>query len=273
MLSIALWCALVARPDVDKDIVYREAAGEQLKFDFYRPVKTDDGPSALVVVIHGGAWMSGKRQDMDALCQAIAKEGMAAATVSYRLAPKHRWPAMLEDVQAAVRFFRANAAEFAVDPDRIGAAGGSAGGHLALLLGFTDAPAAGTSSRVQAVFNIFGPTDLSQDFDPQIADQVAFAVIGKKYADAGEEVRKFSPLSYVGKESSPVFTIHGSEDKLVPVKQAERLREALKEAGVESETVIVEGMGHAVDMTKPGVPQAMESGVKFLKKRLAPQSG
>jgi acetyl esterase/lipase len=273
VLFLALWCAFLVGPDVDRGIVYREVAGERLELDFYRPVKTDDGPSAAVVVIHGGAWVSGKRQDMEDLCRAIAAQGVAAASVSYRLAPKHRWPAMLEDAQAAVRFLRANAARLAIDPARMGAAGGSAGGHLALLLGFTDAPEDGVSSRVQAVLNIFGPTDLSRDFDPVVADQVSWMVIGKKYADANDEIRRFSPVNHVDKHSAPVFTVHGTDDKLVPVQQAKRLEEAMSRAGVHCETVLVDGMGHAVDMKRPEIAQAIESGITFLMARLAGESG
>jgi acetyl esterase/lipase len=270
MLSLALWCSLSAQPDVDRDIVYREVEGQELKLDFYRPHKADDGVSALVVVFHGGAWMTGKRQDMNELCLALAKEGMAAATVTYRLAPKNRWPAMREDAQEAVRFFRKNAGRYAVDPDRIGAAGGSAGAHLALLLGFTDSVVDGVSARVSAVLNIFGPTDLSQDFDPRLADQVSLSVIGKRYADAAEEVRAFSPLTHVRSTSAPVFTIHGTADQVVPVKQAERLTEALEKAGVVHETVLIKDMEHRVDLMDKEVADAIARGIAFLKERLSP---
>lgn len=125
---------------IDRDVVYSLPGGERLQMDIYHPQTLSSEPKPAVLVIHGGAWVSGKRQDMATMCEALAQEGFLAATVSYRLAPKHKWPTMVEDVRTAVRYLRSRAAELKIDPNRLGAAGASAGGHLALLLGASDSP-------------------------------------------------------------------------------------------------------------------------------------
>lgn len=255
---------------VETDIVYAKVGGVDLMMDVYHPaVAAENGKSPAVVVIHGGAWMGGKRQDMAELCQAIAKKGMLAATVQYRLAPRFKWPAMWDDTQTAVRYLRANAEKFGIDPKRIGATGASAGGHLSLMLGSTDTrdPDAehfkGVSSRVKAVLNLFGPTDMSQDYPPQM-DLLFMQVLGKPRAQAAEEIRQASPVTHIKKDAAPVFTIHGSADPLVPVVQARRLDEALKKAGVPHVQHIIEGMGHEIAKSKPEAMKAMEAGIDWL---------
>lgn len=269
-MSIAL--CLLSGPKITKDIVYATHGGQEMKLDLYEPQRTDLKPIPLVVVIHGGAWIGGNREDMAGLCQMISDNGMAAATVSYRLAPKSKWPAMLVDCQAAVRFLRADAKRYNINPERFGSLGASAGGHLAMLLAvrptltkeaitFTD-----QSSQVQAVFNIFGPYDLSQDFAQNIAQLLAFQVLGKPYKDAAEEIKEFSPSTYmVGKGLAPVFTLHGDADTLVPVKQAERLTEQLKKNGTLHETIIIKGMKHEIDVNNKEVMDALKRGIVFLK--------
>lgn len=262
---------------VDRDVVYSQPEGEKLQMDIYRPQTLSDGLKPAVVVIHGGAWVSGKRQDMAAMCESLAKEGFLAATVSYRLAPKHKWPAMVEDVRTAVRYLRSRAAELKIDPNRFGAAGASAGGHLALLLGASDSPTPdlteykGFSSKVQAVFNLFGPTDLGNDY-PQSLDLMFSVVLGKPKNQAAEIVKNASPVSHIGEKSAPVFTLHGKADPLVPVKQAERLDAALKAKGVEHQMRLIDGMKHEVDLTNPAVSSALTEALNWLRTKLAPKA-
>ncbi len=271
MLSLALVLAGSLAVDVKADIVYKRVASQELRLDLYLPKEPLARPVPTVVVIHGGAWMGGKRQDMASLATAIAQQGMAAASVQYRLAPRDKWPAMLEDCQDAVRFLRAGAGQWGLDPKRFGATGGSAGGHLALMLGFADGPMSLPSSRVSVVFNIFGPTDLSKDFPVEAANFVSQAVLGKPYKDAMTEIELFSPIRYVDRTSAPVFTIHGTADTTVPVRQAYRLDEALTKAGVEHQLRIVLGMEHDVDMSNQTVAKGMADGVAFLKRHLRPR--
>lgn len=256
--------------EIERDVVYREVEGQAMMFDIYRPSDIAPRPSPLVVVIHGGAWISGNRNDMASLCQAIAANGMTAVTVSYRLAPRFRWPAMLDDVQAAVRYFRENHEKYQIDPDHIGAAGASAGGHLALLLGATDGDGDDDqpSSRVQAVFNIFGPTDLTNDFDPTISTLLSLQVVGQPMAEARPIIESLSPVRHIDERMAPTFTLHGTADPLVPVRQASRLDEALKSFDVHHEMRIVQGMGHNVDVNNPEVAKAVEDAIEFLKRHL-----
>lgn len=143
---------------VERGVEYSKAGGESLQLNLARP-KAGAGPFPAVVCIHGGGFRAGKRESYDALTAKLAQRGYIAATVSYRLAPKHQFPAAVHDVKAAVRWVRANAAKLRIDPDRIGVTGGSAGGHLAQFLGVTgdvkefegDGSNPGVSSRVKCV--------------------------------------------------------------------------------------------------------------------------
>ena len=120
----------------EKNIEYSNPDGQHLQLNMARP-KNAKGPLPCVVCIHGGGFRAGKRDGYDGLIQNLARNGFAAVTVSYRLAPKYQFPAAVHDTKAAVRWVRANAAKYGIDPDRIGVTGGSAGGHLAQFLGVT----------------------------------------------------------------------------------------------------------------------------------------
>ncbi|MBX3112364.1 MAG: alpha/beta hydrolase [Fimbriimonadaceae bacterium] len=270
-LVAALALTSARAPTVTKNIVYRKVAGVELALDLYRPA--GDAKVPVVLVVHGGGWTGGKREEMAPLCEMMANEGLAAATLTYRLSPAFRWPAHFEDCQAAVRFLRANAAKYNLSTEKAGAAGASAGGHLSLLLGMRDtlekgAENADQSSRVQAVFNIFGPVDVSQDFNKAIADMLSKQVIGKAFSEAVEEAKEFSPITYVSATSAPVFTLHGMVDPLVPVRQADRLTEAYSKVGVECVTFLVPKLGHTIDLKNPSCVQAVKDGVAFLKRHL-----
>src|SRR5262249_22409445 len=158
-----------------------------LQLDLAMP-KDGDGPFPAVVCIHGGGWRGGSRQDLTrsipplggrSLIEYLAGRGYVAATVSYRLAPKDKFPAQIEDCKAAVRWLRANAKKYKINPERFGAVGFSAGGHLVSLLGTSDKDDAlegnggnpEQSSRVQAVVNFFGPTDFTtKDWTDQVEE-------------------------------------------------------------------------------------------------------
>jgi acetyl esterase/lipase len=263
---------------VDTDVVYSRVGGRELQMDIHRPAEATTGPTAAVVVVHGGAWVAGHRRDMGRLCEAIAAEGMLAATVTYRLAPASHWPSMFDDVQTAVRFLRANAKEYNIDPARIGAAGASAGGHLAMLLGARDTRTPKPleypefSSRVQAVFNIFGPSDPSQDFPPQ-TDLLFAMVLGKPKKDAGDLIRDASPILFVDALTAPTFLLHGTADPLVPIMQSRRLEERLREHKVPVETAYIEGMAHEINPANEEVSKAVVRGIQWLKSKLAGAEG
>src|SRR5262245_5756496 len=155
-------------PRVLRDVLYRPTEGAELKLDAYLPM--GNAPHGAVLLVHGGSWKHGKRQDMHEFAERLAHQELACFTVSYRLAPEHRFPAQIEDCLYAVQFLRAHAAEYHIDPDRIGALGLSAGGHLVDLLGVLDErrdehagdPVLRQSSRVQCVVSYFGPALLAK---------------------------------------------------------------------------------------------------------------
>lgn len=267
MVLAALLLPLIAKVNVTSDIVYGKAGEFELKLDLYRPSVASTKPVPVIVVLHGGAWMAGKKEDMAALSQKLAESGFAAATVNYRLAPKYKYPAMLDDAQQAVRFLRSKAKEYNFDTAHFGAAGASAGGHLSLLVGSIDAPKDGQSSKVQAVLNLFGPTDMRRDF-PATLDILYAAVLGKPRKDAGEEIKKASPIFHLTSKSAPTFTIHGEADPLVPVAQAKWLEENLTKLKIEHDMVLIPKMGHELPVEKPEVKAALDKGIAFLKAKL-----
>lgn len=270
--------AAVLLPSNDLDVGYSKLYPE-LKMDIYRPDLATAELKPAVLVIHGGAWMAGTRKDMTQMCEALATQGFVAATVEYRLAPKNKWPAMLDDVQTAVRFLRANSAKYGIDPARLGAAGASAGGHLSLLLGMRDtrdpkpAEYPGYSSKVQAVVDLFGPTDLLTDFGPGM-DFVYQAVLGKPKKDATAEIREASPINYIGPQTAPIFIFQGMADTLVPPAQSKKLEAALRKAARPVQSAYIEGLGHDVFSKDAAVQKAsmdaLAKATQFLKDSLSP---
>lgn len=273
LTALAATLAFQAGPKSELDVTYAKVGEVELKIDLFRPAEDSKTRRPFVLLVHGGAWMGGNRTEMHGLGRMIAQQGMVAGSVQYRLAPKNKWPSMIDDVQTAVRWVRANSRKLGIDPKRIGAAGASAGGHLALLLGFTDTrdpkPSlfAQESSRVGAVFNIFGPVDFNRDFGP-IFEPVFQAVMGKPRKEAVDDVRNASPVTHIDAKDAPVFTLHGDKDPLVSVNQARWLDENLAKAGVKRETVIIPEMRHEIPMDRKEVADAVRRGIQFLKENL-----
>ena len=258
--------------NAEMDVVFANPDGFDLKMDIYKPAEVKPNTPA-VVVLHGGAWVMGKRQDMALMARTLADEGYIAATVSYRLAPIFKWPSMIDDAQCAVRYLRANSKRLDIDPNRIGAVGASAGAHLALLLGTRDTRDTKTtsypaySSRVKAVVNLFGPTDVTVDFSKQF-DAMAPMLFGKERAKLNGELVDFSPINHLSSDDAPIFIFHGKADTLVPVKQSERLEARCKELGIPVEAVYLDGVGHEVPTGNPDVQDALRRGLAFLKRHL-----
>src|SRR4051812_24172981 len=154
----------------EPDIVFIQAGGTSLRLAMARPAQ-GPGPFPAVVCLHGGGWVGGSRKQMAQTLEVLARRGYVAVAPDYRLAPAHPWPAGAEDCKAAVRWLRGNAGKYRIDPERVGVVGLSAGGHLACLLGVTEASDGleGTgghpdkSSRVQAVVSFAAPTDLTAE--------------------------------------------------------------------------------------------------------------
>lgn len=236
----------------EQGIEYSNPDGQHLQLNLARP-KEAGGKRPAVVCIHGGGFRAGKRERWDKLCQQLADRGYVAATVTYRLAPKYQFPAAIHDVKAAVRWLRAHADKYHIDPERIGVVGDSAGGHLAQYLGVTgDVPSlegdggnADQSSRVTCVVNYYGPSDLTKSYGKSVdAAEVLPLWLG---GDATKEHRKHivaSPLYWVTPTAAPTLLIHGTEDPYVNYEQAGWIRDKLLAAEVEVELLTLQGAGH-----------------------------
>jgi len=236
----------------EPNIEYSNPDGQHLQLDMARP-KTGDGPFPAIACIHGGGFRAGSRQGYDSLCVRLAERGYVAVTLSYRLAPRYQFPAAIHDVKAAIRWLRANAKKYRIDPDRIGVTGGSAGGHLAQFLGVTgdvkqfegDGGNPEQPSRVVCVVNYFGPSDFAKSYGKSVdAAEVLPLWLGGNLDQVRQKHIVASPLYWVTPDAAPTLCIHGTEDKYVAYEQAVWLIDRLKAAGVEAELLTLEGAGH-----------------------------
>jgi acetyl esterase/lipase len=234
--------AAVPALDTRLDVIYGEAGGQPLKLDFAKPTICRGQSVPVIVYVHGGGWRSGSKSgafDLDVVKMGF-QLGFAVASVDYRLAPKFRFPAQINDCKLAVRFLRTNAADFGIDPVRIAAAGGSAGGHLSALLAVTDerdgleGPGLeGVSSRILAAVDEFGPTDLTDAASLTSSEGMSMATdfLGCDPFVCRDRALAASPVSYVSPDDPPILIIHGDKDTLVPYRQSELFAERLRIAG------------------------------------------
>ncbi len=239
----------------ESDIVYGKTEGTELKLDMARPEKLDKSVPCIVV-IHGGAWRRGNKSvHVGGPFPGIfdfAQEGYVSVSVGYRLIPKGIFPDQVEDVKCAVRFLRANAEKYHIDPDRIGAIGFSAGAHLSMMLGTMDKEDGlegdggnpDQSSKVQVVVAYFGPTEMTADDIPQQSVPLVTDFIGGSKADKLADWKRASPITYVTKGDAPTLIFQGTKDPLVPHTQATKYADALTAAGVPGRVELLIGAGH-----------------------------
>jgi acetyl esterase/lipase len=238
-LSTSGASASTAQVPVDENVQYGEAHGQKLLLDVFEPAGNSPGPHPAVVLIHGGGWTSFDKSTMRGMGQVLARAGFVAFSVDYRLFQnsENQWRAQLDDVQRAVRWVRASALKYSVDRERIGAFGHSAGAQLAALLGMedtrdnSDPVLAAYSSRVQAVLDVSGPADFTQQHDAE-GDAFLSSFLGAEYSKRPEVWRDASPLSHVSKTNAPFLIVHGTRDSNVPIAESETLAERLRQAGV-----------------------------------------
>jgi acetyl esterase/lipase len=224
---------------IHQDVPYGTVDGRTLLLDVYTPGEISTTSRPAVVLIHGGSWTGGEKGTMRGMASFLARSGFVAFAVDYRLfnGKENLWPAQLDDVQRAVRWIRANAAKYGVNPDNIGAFGHSAGAQLAALLGMentrdnSDPLLAKYSSRVQAVVDVSGPTDFTTDRDPE-GDAFFASFLGGNLAQHGDIWRDASPVFHVSKDNAPFLIFQGTLDTDVPMTQAQELADKLKQAGV-----------------------------------------
>jgi len=240
-----------------RDLEYARAGEKSLPLDLYLPEKSR-GPLPLIIWIHGGAWSGGDKADCPA--RRMLQRGYAVASVNYRLSNEAIFPAQIEDCKAAVRWLRAHAGQYHLDAEHFGVWGNSAGGHLVALLGTTGdvkqfdiGENLDLSSRVQAVCDYYGPTDLLQ-MQARMLPGAAMKhdtpsspesrLIGGPIQENKDKAARASPIAYVTPAAAPFLIVHGDQDPLVPYNQSELLFEALKKTGVSVRLHIIEGAGH-----------------------------
>lgn len=235
----------------EQGVEYSRAGDVSLQLNISRPKSDKLAPAILC--IHGGGFRAGKREAWDARCQKMAERGYVAATVTYRLAPQHPFPACIHDVKAAVRWLRANAGRYHIDPEHIGVVGDSAGGHLAQFLGVTDGRpefegsggAPDQSSRVTCVVNYYGPSDFTKSYGKSVdAAQVLPLWLGGDLEHEHHKHVMASPLNWITPSAAPTLLIHGTEDKYVAFEQAQWAYDRMKAADVEVELLKLDGAGH-----------------------------
>ncbi len=250
---------------VVRDLVYARYGEREVKLDLYLPRQPAAAKIPCIVVVHGGGWRSGDKTRFAHIAGALAAQGFAAACIGYRLLPEVQFPAPVLDCKAAVRWVRANAAAHGIDPDRLGALGGSAGGHLVAMLGTSahvaslegEGGSPGSSSRVQAVVAMATPADL--------------VAMGNRVGLDAELARLISPVTHVSAASAPMLLLHGTADTLVPMAQSELLLEKYRAAGVKAELVKIEGGVHAF-WNGTHFEKTIALAVPFFRAVLAPAS-
>ena len=214
-----------------------------------------DGPWPALIYIHGGGWKEGNRGAYRGQIEEAAQRGYVAVTMSHRLTAernekgkvKYPWPAAIHDVKACIRFLRSHAKEYRIDPNRFGVTGASSGGHLSLLAGVTDAKdglegkkKTKISTRIQAVVNIAGPTDMAKVYKAPVVTPYAFDFLGVSPTKVPKAYLKSSPLHYYDKSDPPILTIHSKQDEVVPVEQALMLDAKAREMGAKHELKLID---------------------------------
>jgi len=278
ILLVVAWASPAPSSDSPKiataiDLVYSNPGPAEMKLDIAYP--TDGtGPFPAVVVLYGGAWRVGNKWGNRGLLAEFARRGYVAVAPQYRHCPKDVFPAQVHDVKAAVRWLRSHSAEYKVDVDHVGAMGFSAGGHLSLLLGVTgpedglegDVPPGSPSSKVQAVVNYFGPSDLTATDVPEIAVGLVRDFLGARHTDRPDLAVKASPMTYLSRDDAAILTFHGTRDPLVPHSQSTRLAEAMSKAGLPGRVELLIGAGHG--WTGPEMKRTMSETYAFFDEHL-----
>lgn len=238
--------------ELSRDVPYVTDGHMRQRLDIAVP--PGGGKHPLVVWIHGGAWIGGSKE-RSPITPLLAK-GYVIASLNYRYSTQAVFPAQIEDCKSAIRWLRAHAAEYAIDPERIGVWGASAGGHLVAMLGttahtreFDKGEHLDQSSAVQCVLNWFGPTDFPGYGEQEVRQMndpgsVVFKLFGGPISERMELARKASPLCWVKAGAPPFLLMHGTKDTLVPVTQSQRLHDALLAAGCDCTIDVIDGAGH-----------------------------
>ncbi len=252
-----------------RDVVFGTGGGRDLKMHIVLPKEKSDTSMPAYVWVHGGGWQGGTKEGGVRQVLPLVREGFVGVTVEYRLTGEAPFPAQIEDCKCAVRYLRAHAENYNLDPNRIAVGGSSAGGHLVALLGTSGGVKelegtggwADQSSAVQAVVDLYGPTDFkafvttdgyehhNRDGSPESKLLGGGEVLSN---EAG--IKRVNPITYVDKADPPFLIVHGTDDRTVPLNQSEAMHEALKSVDVESTLHVIKGAGHGgPEFAKPDI--------------------
>jgi len=264
------------------DVQYCTGGGKPLLMDVFVPQHRTRTPTPAVLWIHGGGWERGDKNGNSG-AQLLADEGFVTASLFYRLSGDSPFPADIEDCKCAIRFLRANAAKYGIDPDRVGVAGASAGGHLAELVATADQSAGlegnggwqNVSSKVQAASAYYGVSDFTvgaTQFQHHTGLVVLKLFRGTE-KDKPELYRKASPIFYVSKDDPPLLLVHGEKDDLVPFDQSVRMAEAYRRAALSVEFIAVKNAGHDFEQVgdapvSPSVEAIRQRTIDFFERNL-----
>ncbi len=235
------------------DIVFGKGGKKELKLDLYLP-KKGTPPYPAIVFIHGGGWSRGYKQKYRRQASYFADKGIVCACITYRLSGEAKFPAAIEDCKCGVRWVRANAEKYEIDENKIAVVGGSAGGHLAGLVGTSggvkELEGSGGnnnySSCVNLVIAFFGAFDMADmvKFSTERGAKAVENFIGGTLEELPENYKTASPVTYIDNSDPPVLLFHGTEDKTVPYEQSVKFKKLLEKAGVPVELATAEGAGH-----------------------------
>ncbi len=262
-----------------RDVVFGSGGGRELTMHILLPKEKSSLPMPAYVWIHGGGWQSGTKEGGIGQVAPLVRSGFVGATIEYRLTGEAPFPAQIEDCKCAIRYLRAHAEKYNIDVDHIAVGGSSAGGHLVALLGTSggvkELEGSGgwpdQSSRVQAVVDLYGPTDFktfvttdgykdhNRDGSPE-----SKLLGGGEVLDNPDGIKRLNPITYVDEDDPPFLILHGSKDPTVPLNQSEAMHDALTAAGVESTLHVIDGAGHGGrEFASPEIRQMQ---VDFLRK-------
>jgi acetyl esterase/lipase len=239
---------------VERDVEYGRVGDRALLLDVYRPEKPAAKPVPLLIFIHGGGWSGGDKRDYQIYTARFAQRGYVCASVGYRFIKESPFPAAVQDTKCAVRWLRLNAARLGADPEKMVAIGGSAGGHLAMMIGYSadvpelegDGGHAGVSSRVAGVVDLYGPSDLSIPSAHNNPTAVSF--IGQSFDAAPDQYALASPLTHLDANDPPTLIFQGTIDTTVPPEQSDLLAEALQKLDKPYWYARLNGWPHTMDI-------------------------
>jgi len=260
-----------------RNITYIQRGEHALQLDLYLPATPASAALPAIVLVHGGGWQSGVRENFVPMAIRMAEHGFAAATVSYRLSPEAHYPAAIHDVKATLRWVRTHAGEYGIDPARIAVGGGSAGGQIASLVGVTggiagfDPDGAGSrvSSAAQAIVNIDGLSDFTseaarkEEDNPAKQPSSAGLWFGGRYAEQAALWREASPTFYVGARTPPILFIGSAQPRFSVGR--EEMVEKLKAQNVPTRTVLLPDTPHSFWLFDPWLAPTVEATVDFLR--------